>query len=300
MATRPEMSRPEISRPEISVVVPAHDAAATLGAQLDALASQSCARPYEIVVVDNRSADGTARLVADRMKDDPRIRLVPADDGTGPSYARNVGVAAAEAPVIACCDADDVVGPRWLEALARALDHHEYVGGPLEVDTLNPRWVADGRGRWGAKGPGRYAGVDFAHGCNFGISKAAYQAAGGLDESLHAGEEIDLAMRLAQRGIALRFVAGAVVHYRFRTDLGSTWRQAFAHGRVARTLERRARARLHSEPERDTARRLVWLVTHVHRLATRAGRIRWVWVAGSVAGRLSSRAPARSGTGSGS
>jgi glycosyltransferase involved in cell wall biosynthesis len=279
-----------VTEPEVSVVVPAHDAAATLGAQLDALLAQVCARTYEIVVVDNRSTDATARLTSERTDADARVRLVPAMGGSGPSYARNVGFAACRAESVVCCDADDVVGPGWLDALARALDEHEYVGGPLEVDMLNATWVADGRGRWGAQGPGRFADVDFAHGCNLGIRKSLYVAVGGLDEALHAGEEVDLALRLARRGVALRFVPDAVVHYRFRVGIVATWRQARAHGRVARTLERRARSllgRTDPFPEHATIRRALWLLTHAYRLATRAGRVRWTWIAGYEVGRLS-------------
>ena len=47
--------------PKVSIVVPAHDAATTLAAQLDAIAAGlPAAPPTEILVVDNRSTDDTA------------------------------------------------------------------------------------------------------------------------------------------------------------------------------------------------------------------------------------------------
>ena len=42
------------------MVVPAFNAAAMIGRQLDALAHQVGAPPFEVVVADNRSTDGTA------------------------------------------------------------------------------------------------------------------------------------------------------------------------------------------------------------------------------------------------
>lgn len=47
----------------VSVVVPVRDGAATIGAQLDALARQRGARAYEVVVADNSSSDGTRDVV---------------------------------------------------------------------------------------------------------------------------------------------------------------------------------------------------------------------------------------------
>ena len=101
--------------PTLSVVIPAHDAAATLPAQLDALLAQQWTEPWEIVVVDNRSTDDTgarrrrATRTAIRASGSSR-----ADARAGVAYCRNVGVGAARADAIAMCDADDVVAPGWV------------------------------------------------------------------------------------------------------------------------------------------------------------------------------------------
>ena len=61
-------------------------------------------------MVDNRSTDGTAALVARRTRRATRAcGWWPRRSGAGPSYARNVGFEAAAAELIAACDADDVV-----------------------------------------------------------------------------------------------------------------------------------------------------------------------------------------------
>ena len=47
----------------MSVVIPAWNAAATLEVQLEALARQVVEAPWEVVVVDNASVDGTRAVV---------------------------------------------------------------------------------------------------------------------------------------------------------------------------------------------------------------------------------------------
>lgn len=270
----------------VSVVVPAHNAAGSIGAQLEALHRQQVGgRSVEIVVVDNASTDDTAAIVTAWSARDPRIRLVSAPAGRGPSYARNIGIAAARGTFIACCDADDVVAVGWLDAIVTALDDHPYVGGPLEVDRLNADWLANGRGRWGVNAPGRFGNVAFAHGCNLGIHRDAFRSVGGFDERLHAGEEIDLALRLVAKGVPLTFVPDAVIHYRFRPTLPANFKQSYSFGKVAPFLERRAASITGYDPEGATLHRIMWLLPNVPRLSSKAGRVRWTWVAAGLCGR---------------
>lgn len=271
--------------PAVSIVIPAHNAAATLNEQLDALRAQADGHT-EIIVVDNGSTDGTRALVERAGAVDTRVRVVTADTGQGPSYARNVGITAARAEQVLCCDADDVVADGWFDALTGALAAHPFVGGPIEVDRLNPPWLADGRGRWGVDQPGTFGGIEFAHGCNLGIRRSVYLDAGGLDEQLHAGEEIDLALRLRRAGTPLSFVPGAIVHYRYRRELRALVRQAFAYGRVVPTLNRRGATVAGFVPAPAGWRRGLWLVAHMPVLFDRAGRVRWLWTAAGWAGRL--------------
>lgn len=92
------------TRTAIGVVIPARDAALTLGHVLDALASVQM--PLEVVVVDDHSADNTARLACRHALPTTVLRL---PRRSGPGMARNVGVAISEAETICFLDADMVV-----------------------------------------------------------------------------------------------------------------------------------------------------------------------------------------------
>src|SRR4051812_13101904 len=107
-------------RPRISVVVVVKDGEAHLGRQLAALDAQVGAPPFEVIIADNGSRDGTCALVERWIQDGPsspdRALLVDAGARPGIPFARNQGVLASTGEVIAFCDADDVVAPTWVAA----------------------------------------------------------------------------------------------------------------------------------------------------------------------------------------
>ena len=96
----------------ISVIVPARDAAGTLPDTLDALAGQTFADPFEVIVVDDGSADATVALAERSRRVDHVIRA----DGRGPAHARNAGGRLARAQRLAFLDADCRPAAGWLRA----------------------------------------------------------------------------------------------------------------------------------------------------------------------------------------
>lgn len=101
--------------PVVSVILPVHNAAATLGAALDSLHAQTF-RDFEIVAVDDGSADASAALLEHHAA---RVRLVR-QPHLGLVAALNRGIAEARGEFIARMDADDVCHP---ERFARQIAH---------------------------------------------------------------------------------------------------------------------------------------------------------------------------------
>jgi glycosyltransferase involved in cell wall biosynthesis len=273
--------------PELSVVIPVRDAAATIEDQLHALLGQTWEHPWELLVVDNGSRDGTNAIVARYAAADPRVRLVDASDRPGVAHCRNVGMRAARADAIAMCDADDIVAPGWVRAMGEGLRIHELVTGPLDVTTLNPEWVVETRGRAIESGPGRFFDVfEFAHSCNLGFRREVVERLGGFDEELRAGEDVELSGRLWRAGVKLAYLDGAVVRYRYRTSMRGLWRQARAYGQVRPELFRRIERLGVTVPATGSLRSWAFLVRNVGLVRHRAGRAKWVWVAAGNVGRL--------------
>jgi glycosyltransferase involved in cell wall biosynthesis len=105
--------------PEISVLLPAFDAATTLGAALRSVQRQS-ETSWECVVVDDGSRDGTLALARAAAQRDARLRVVSRTHG-GIVAALRAGLAECRAPLIARMDADDLMSRRRLQLQRRAL-----------------------------------------------------------------------------------------------------------------------------------------------------------------------------------
>lgn len=142
--------------PRVSVVMPAYQAEATVGAALESILWQSY-RDFELIVVDDGSTDATPRIV--EAHDGP-VRLVRQENG-GVSSARNRGIAEATGELLSLCDADDFLFERHLEALVERYDR-----GGADVVTANSYWLLPGgidhrkvryRGRFPAPGEQRRA-----------------------------------------------------------------------------------------------------------------------------------------------
>lgn len=275
-----------MSRCELTVIIPARDALATLPEQIAALAGQEWDGAWEVVVVDDRSSDGTAEWVAQRASRWQRLRLLGSIGARGPGEARRAGMRASTAPLLAFCDADDVVGPRWLAAMGEGLRAHEFVTGPIDYARLNPRELATQRGSFGS-GFSRLADlVPVASSCNFGVRRDVLEGAGGFS-ALEVGEDLDTSYRLWRAGARLHFAPDAVVHYRLRRDARGQFLQALRYGAVHPLLMEQLRRDGVARPSRlGGVRGWGWLLRTLPRLADREVRARWIFTAGTRLGRL--------------
>jgi CDP-glycerol glycerophosphotransferase len=105
--------------PQISVVVPFYNNEDLLGDCLQSIAAQTFA-DLEVIMVDDGSSDGSARIARDMADADPRFRLIRVENG-GPGYARNRGIEQARGEFLAFVDADDMLPSHAYEVLHHTL-----------------------------------------------------------------------------------------------------------------------------------------------------------------------------------
>lgn len=100
---------------KISVIIPNFNNAATLGRCLDSILSQTY-KNFEIIVVDDGSADDSHEVLREYLKKDPRFFFVQKRNG-GVSSARNTGLRLATGDYIQFIDADDHIESNMFERL---------------------------------------------------------------------------------------------------------------------------------------------------------------------------------------
>ncbi len=273
----------------VSVIIPARDAATTIGEQLAALARQDYTGDYEVVVTDNGSRDRTADIARSWTEQVPQLRIVSVARGQGAAFARNVGVAAASGDFLAFSDSDDLVTEGWLSALVGAAVDADMVGGPVELDALNDPVVQAWFG-WRPFDDHLPATLGFLPGvigCNCGVWRTAFEQVGGWNERYTPREDAELSWRAQLAGYRVAFAPGALVHYRLRSPLGVVWRKGYLDGQTQARLFREFGGR--GMPRTDTRRAIrAWAgrARHLLELLGPRSRGRYVRVTAEHAGRL--------------
>jgi glycosyltransferase involved in cell wall biosynthesis len=135
-------STESVTLPRLSVVVPARDEASSIARAVGSLLAQDYP-DLEIIVVDDRSSDGTSAIVRDLATRDPRVQALRVDDlpagWLGKNHALWRGADRASGEWLLFSDADVVFAQG---ALRRALAYATVEG--LDHLTLAPRLVARG------------------------------------------------------------------------------------------------------------------------------------------------------------
>lgn len=130
----------------VSVIVPVYNTERYLAQCLESILAQTLA-DIEILVVDDCSPDGSARIIRHYEQQDDRLVYIRHESNLGLGGARNTGIAAARGKYIAGVDSDDALTERALEvALGRCeadeteigvFSSSDYVEGTGKLET-NP------------------------------------------------------------------------------------------------------------------------------------------------------------------
>ncbi len=219
--------RPPEGDLSVSVVIPAYNAAGTIGETLESVLAQSHGS-WEAVVVDDGSTDSTAETVRRFAQRDARIRLI-SQANAGEGGARNTGVAEARFDWLLFLDADDWISPRHLERMTAELRAHP------DLDAVHcgyARVTPDGthvedpyRPPTGDLFPTLARRSAFpVHACV--VRKALVEEAGGFEPSLRTCTDWDLWQRVARTGALFGAVDEVLAFYRMTASGASldAWR----------------------------------------------------------------------------
>jgi cellulose synthase/poly-beta-1,6-N-acetylglucosamine synthase-like glycosyltransferase len=214
--------------PKVSVVMAARDEAAHIEACLELVWGQTCsAAAYEIIVVDDRSTDGTRELAmafaAAKKRQDgigPRVRILSTEDtiqqdaqgrSGSKKAALGLGIEAAEGEIILTTDADCRVPDTWVEQMSACFGPDvgmvvgfSQVGEPGSVQGFRRGWEAVDFLSLMVGAAGSAAGGHplAASGQNFGFRKKAFDDVGGYSSIRHrvSGDDVLLLQLMRRHG----------------------------------------------------------------------------------------------------
>ncbi|TQL66596.1 CDP-glycerol glycerophosphotransferase [Nocardioides albertanoniae] len=132
-------------KPILSVVMPIYNVEQWVGAALDSILTQSL-HALEVIVVDDGSPDGSADVVRQIARRDPRVRIVTKENG-GLGAARNTGLEHIRGEYVAFADSDDIILPGSYEAMVGLLERtgSDFVTAAFERGeqgrAARPNWV---------------------------------------------------------------------------------------------------------------------------------------------------------------
>jgi hypothetical protein len=194
----------------VTVVIPAHDRAATIARAVRTAFEQRPSPPAEVIVVDDCSADDTARVAREAG-----ARVIRHETNRGAGAARNTGIAHATHPWIALLDSDDEWLPNHLATLWAHRDGHVLLSGAALQRTPTGEYgyvgTAAARGRV-VRSPLAIAGLSFFVASGVVVRKDAVVDAGGF-RALYGVEDLDLWLRVLERGTAYASPVVSVLYH---------------------------------------------------------------------------------------
>jgi dolichol-phosphate mannosyltransferase len=230
---RPALVPAPVGDRVVSVVIPARDEAARLGACLEGLRGDRDVG--EVIVVDDGSRDATAAIAEDAGA---RVLTAPALPAgwVGKPWALEQGLRAARGEIVVFLDADTIPRPGLIGALAAALKDVDLVtaGARFRCDTAGERWLHPAMlttlvYRYGPPDADRPVGPRrlIVNGQCVAVRRRALAEAGGFTAAAgHMTDDAALARSLARRGWRIAFRdGGALLLVDMHGSIAETWRE---------------------------------------------------------------------------
>lgn len=204
---------------------------------LQSLTRQLLNQPFEVVLVDNGSDDGSAEMALREFSNHPafELRLIRNPDNRGFCAANNQGFAASNSKLIALLNNDAEAEPQWLASLVGAFEKQHDVGmaaskilvyeDPRRIDKAGHLIYPDGQNRGRGTGEldtGQYDRLEeilWPDGCAAMYRREMLDQIGGFDEDFFAyADDAELGLRARIAGWTCLYIPSAVVrHHRGQT-----------------------------------------------------------------------------------
>jgi len=253
--------------------VPAFNEVDTVGRCLAALRRQSVA-PFEVIVIDNMSTDGTLEHARALATDDPSVTVITQNAAQGLVPTRDRGFDAARGDVLARIDADTVVSADWVRQLALSFTRPGVAAttGPVGYYDLPLATVMRQVDDFARRAITTVCGAPFLYGSNMALRRSAWRSirssvCSDPDDLFH--EDIDLAVHLARHGLPIGYTPRMVATVSARRMGDSAAEFADYTRRFDRTLDAHGVRHASLRVTGALLRRAYPVLHHAHRYEVR-------------------------------
>ena len=210
-----------------SIIILSYNQLAHTRACLESIARHT-PEPYELILVDNGSTDGTQDYLRGYAAQHERVLMVANRTNRGFAAGNNQGLAMATGRQVLFLNNDTVVTPGWLGNMLKVLQEHPQTGvvGPRSNRVLGKQQVEDVSYKsldelpsfaaaWAEKHAGESRVANRVVGFCLLTRREVIEAVGGLDEQFGSGnfEDDDFCIRAHLAGFETRIADDAFVHH---------------------------------------------------------------------------------------
>jgi len=221
---------------DITVVIPAYITSSESLADLKKLVSSLVG--LTIVIVDDASPHAVNIDGA---------RVIRHDTNKGPGAARNTGIATVTTAVVACVDTDVMVTSQQIATLAAyVIDSHVGAVAPRITCTNNQSFISEFESHHSPLDLGPIPAlvrpmsrVSYLPATVLVCDVQLLRKAGGFDDSIRMGEDVDLVWRLIENGISCRYVPSIECPHTPRSSMRKMLKQRYDYGTSAALLDQR-------------------------------------------------------------
>lgn len=215
-----------------SIIISTYNRSHLLKRLLLALPSQTLAPDsYEVLVVDDGSADDTADVCREMMGKITNLKYLSTRKNVGLPKAQNLAIREARGQHLLFTDDDCIPEKDWAVQLSSALDREPIVAGAINTTRSNFSTVCHNISEFHPFMPGRSAGYTaFIAGANMGLRRTVIKELGGFLEDRPCCPDMEMGLRARERGYAVYYDPAAVVtHDPERTNLKSIFKYSADH-----------------------------------------------------------------------
>jgi len=227
-----------LSNPKYSLISPTFGRPEEVTEFLESLLEQDY-QGFEVVLGDGTPGD-TLRPVLQKFQSNTKFNLsIVYKEFLPVSDARNEAAKIAKGDYFIFLDSDCLIPKGYLNAVdaALALEPLHLFGGPdaarddfsnlqKAISYAMTATLTTG----GIRGKKKHVGTYHPRGFNMGISREAFEAVAGYNEDFKCGEDVELSIRIIEKGYRSGFIPQAYVYHKRRTTLTKFYRQVYRFG----------------------------------------------------------------------